>query len=271
MKKKRSEDSSKIGGTPKFIYVLVGLVIVFLIVVQVLFSLPASSELFRAKWEAGDLLAFVGTMALGLITVQQTWKANAMSQRLMDLEENRCKLETRPFIMAEDWAAEPGDPEKILHPNEKNIAYVNVIASQDPLDNLCVKLRVVNTTQAFETVSYDGAAYARKKQELPWIHSYTNVTNPKLRLQPGEGGDFVFWGARLELEDSIKNEFIRFRFLLENRFGERYQENFEALAILRERHGEGEAPFLSLAVQDYRIGRFVKKGSGTELVWEEAR
>lgn len=267
--KKRPNSAGSISRTPKFIFVLIAGIIAFVILVQVLFSLPASSELFKAKWQAGELLTFVGTMALGLVTVQQTWKANAMSQRLMDLEENRRKLEVRPFIMVEDWAAEAGDPEKILYPNAKNIAYIHVITSQDLRDILCVKIRVVNTTQAFEAVSYDGAEYARKKQALPWVHSYTSVTNPKLRLRPGEEGDFVFWGARQELEETMKNELIRFRFLLENRFGERYQERFDALALLRESGAPQSEPLLTLAVQDYRIGKFVKKGSGTELVWEK--
>ena len=69
----------------------------------------------------------------------------------------------------------------------------------------------------------------------------------------------------------MENELIRFRFPLENRFGERYQERFDALALLRESAAPQDEPLLNLAVQDYRIGRFVKNGSGTDLVWEKNR
>ena len=44
------------------------------IIVQWLFSKPASSEIFHAKWGAGDILTYASTVALGLLAVWQNQK-----------------------------------------------------------------------------------------------------------------------------------------------------------------------------------------------------
>lgn len=78
MKKEKSGGS--LNRSPKFVWFLIAAAIVFLVVVQVLFSRPAPADIFKAPWGAGDLLSFVGTMALGVIAVHQTWKANEVSR-----------------------------------------------------------------------------------------------------------------------------------------------------------------------------------------------
>lgn len=45
--------------------------IIFAIVVHVLFSTPAPNEWWFHKWEAGDILTYVSTVALGLLAVWQ--------------------------------------------------------------------------------------------------------------------------------------------------------------------------------------------------------
>ncbi len=45
--------------------------IVFAIVVHILYSIPAPTECLVHKWEAGDILTYVSTVALGLLAVWQ--------------------------------------------------------------------------------------------------------------------------------------------------------------------------------------------------------
>ena len=63
--KKKPKSAGNISRTPKFIFALIAGIIAFIILVQVLFSLPASSELFKAKWQAGELLTFWGPWRWG--------------------------------------------------------------------------------------------------------------------------------------------------------------------------------------------------------------
>ena len=63
--------------------------VVPLVTVHILFKIPAWSDCLVAEWSAGELLAYiagfealVGTVFLGLITVDQTEQANTVSQQL---------------------------------------------------------------------------------------------------------------------------------------------------------------------------------------------
>lgn len=70
-----------------------------LIIAQILFKIPAPCKWLEAVWSAGDFITFCGTVGLGVVTCTQTQKANEMSQRLMEIEENRDRLEVSPFFM----------------------------------------------------------------------------------------------------------------------------------------------------------------------------
>lgn len=65
------------------------IIIIFLLVVQILFSVPAPNKWLEAAWGAGDFISFVGTVSLGLVAVYQTKKANEISFRLLQIEEER--------------------------------------------------------------------------------------------------------------------------------------------------------------------------------------
>lgn len=65
----------------KWIYLLVAISVLFAIVVQWLFSKPASSEIFHAKWGAGDILTYASTVSLGLLAVWQNQRIKEESDR----------------------------------------------------------------------------------------------------------------------------------------------------------------------------------------------
>ena len=48
--------------------------VIFAIVIQLLFSNPAPCNFLDAKWEAGDILSYVSTVALGLLAMWQNQK-----------------------------------------------------------------------------------------------------------------------------------------------------------------------------------------------------
>ena len=69
----------------------IAITILFLIVVQILFSIPAPCKWLDAVWEAGDFISFAGTIVLGLVSVYQTKKANDISIKLLEIEEERSR------------------------------------------------------------------------------------------------------------------------------------------------------------------------------------
>lgn len=50
--------------------------VIFAIVIQFLFSNPAPCDFLDAKWEAGDILSYVSTVALGLLAMWQNQKCH---------------------------------------------------------------------------------------------------------------------------------------------------------------------------------------------------
>lgn len=65
------------------------IIVIFLIGVQVLFSIPAPCKWLDVVWDAGDFISFVGTISLGLVAIYQTKNANEVSFRLLQIEEDR--------------------------------------------------------------------------------------------------------------------------------------------------------------------------------------
>ena len=65
------------------------IIIIFLLGVQVLFSIPAPCKWLDAVWDAGDFISFIGTISLGLVANYQTKKSNELSFRLLQIEEEQ--------------------------------------------------------------------------------------------------------------------------------------------------------------------------------------
>lgn len=78
------------------------IIVIFLFVIQILFSIPAPCKWLEPVWEAGNFISFVGTVSLGLVTVYQTNKANEISFRLLQIEEERRRPQIDIRSISED-------------------------------------------------------------------------------------------------------------------------------------------------------------------------
>lgn len=231
--------------------------ITFLFVVQILFSIPAPCKWLDAVWEAGDFISFVGTMVLGYVAISQTERANKMSERLMDIENNRYKLDIRPFVMITDWKAYELASEQLLFNPDK--LYIQIGEYTDGTAALGIGLLFQNTTDSFLSVEYSGAC----SQKVKWANSAINQPNRKLRLSSGESREIVFY-ASSEYMTSLIGEFITVKLIMENRFAERYQESFDLLITTLSKdciHKDGEW-YCDVTAQNYQIGKFVKDSAG---------
>jgi len=79
-------------------YVWLVLTIIFLLVVQILFSIPAPNKWLEAVWEAGDLISFVGTIVLGFIAVKQTAEANKTAKLTTSTSNKLIELQQKEYV-----------------------------------------------------------------------------------------------------------------------------------------------------------------------------
>ena len=212
----------------------------FLFVVQLLFSIPAPCKLLDAVWEAGDFISLVGALVLGYVAVYQTKRSNDMSGCLMEIEDTRHRLERQPFFMVVEFKArELSWTEIESFPTQLYIA----IGDTGAQDNIVgIELILQNTTESFLTAMYTGSHFA------------VNQSDRKIYIQSGENKPIVFYADK-NVIFALEGQRIRFEFALENRFGERYLETFEMLITClsdKPPHNSGEL-FCSMFIQDYTI------------------
>lgn len=79
-------------------YVWLVLTIVFLSLVQILFTIPAPNKWLDAVWEAGDLISFIGTIVLGFIAVKQTAEANKTAELATNTSNKLIELQQKEYI-----------------------------------------------------------------------------------------------------------------------------------------------------------------------------
>lgn len=249
---------------------LIGTVI-FLVAIQVLFTIPAPCKWLDAVWEAGDLISLVGTLILGYIAVKQTGEANEraedankISQRLMDLEFERYKLESRPFVMVADWKAETLQVHQIYNP-EKLYIQIDTYNDQEPI--LGFSLFLQNTTNAPLSVEFNEGHIGEHK----FMYSVTNQPKHKLMIQPLGTQEIVFYASECSIL-KFKGKSINMSFILENRFAERYQESFKIIVtgIDNLAAPPDKRWYCGFFIQEFQIGKFSKDEKGNIiLVMEE--
>ena len=82
----------------------------------------------------------------------------------------------------------------------------------------------------------------------------------------------VFYGNYAEMIDTLKQKKVTFSFILENRFGERYQEDFDAVILILEhpQKDAGRLPHIIVETSNYKIGKYVNNTDGKQAVnWED--
>lgn len=221
--------------------------IIFLVAVQIVFSIPAPYKCLEAVWSAGDFITFCGTVTLGIITCVQTHKANEMSQALMRIEENRDQLEISPFFMVTQWEMRYLVFQDMALNNSKRVS-IDIGNSEEKTVGLILKIQ--NTTKSFITVEYMGAQI---ETDGKWTNAGCYQFNRKLLLKEGENGEINFYAS----ENFIKNlesKRCKLKFILENRFAQRYEEEF-ILIITYITDNEKEI-FCHCQIQEYEIKRY---------------
>jgi hypothetical protein len=240
-----------------------------LIIVHVLFKIPAPFPWLEHVWDAGDLIAFVGTIVLGYVAYWQTGNANETNDRLLKIEEARYKLDLRPFVMVSDYSAYiKNNFDIITNPDKTYIMVSNPDNDHDEV--LCVEFSLLNTTNSYVSAKYSDAIFSDSDRK--WAHCLPNQKDDIVRLQPSESKPLVLYAPPAEFTKLI-GEKIKLRFILENRISERYAEYFYINIIALNGNIHGYSPtgiwYISMFVQEYSISRFEKDKEGKQVEIQE--
>ncbi|MCL1806782.1 MAG: hypothetical protein FWG31_03665 [Oscillospiraceae bacterium] len=239
--------------------------VALLVIVHVLFKISTPFSLLEPAWGAGDLITFVGTITLGYVAYWQTYKANETEDRLLKIEENRYKLELRPFVVVANYFAYAKTQLDIIDNPDKTYVMVGK-PEKDTDDVLCIELSLLNTTASYVSAKYENAEIIGSDDT--WSHSLPNQKDEIIRLQSGETKPLVLYAPPKQFED-LKSEKIKLRFILENRFCDRYAEYFHIIIAALDGNLHGYSPkgnwYISMFIQEYSIYKFeYKNGEITE-------
>ncbi len=239
-----------------------------IIVVHLLFKWRSGIEFIEAEWGAGDILSYIGTMlsfagtiVLSFLALKASKKANHLSEKVIELERDRYKLEMRPFVLVSDWKVYEIDSKRLIDdPQEKYIQ----IGEHKSKKAVALALEVTNTTQSCITVQYSaGKARCPSKS---WGNASVNQENLKMTLGPGDKDEFIFYANQSFMEKQLHQR-ITIELVLENRFSKRYKETF-VLIMTSLSDKVSTIPgkwYCHLFAQEYTIGRLEKDKDGKDI------
>lgn len=123
-----------------------------LVIVHILLKWNSGIDFLAAEWSAGELLGYIGTLLsfwgtiiLGWLALQASDKANEMSKKVIELEQDHYRLEMRPFVLVSNWKAyEINNQELANNPKKKYIQ----IGSPKGEKVLGLAIELTNTTES---------------------------------------------------------------------------------------------------------------------------
>lgn len=239
-----------------------------LIVVHLLFKWYSGVDFLVAEWNAGDLLGyigtaltFVGTIILSVLALQASNKANALSEKVIEMEKDRYRLELRPFVLVSNWEAFEIDAKTLVDDPKEKYIQIGLYKSGKALG---LALDLTNTTQSCITVQYSRGTV--RNPELCWGNAAVNQENLKMTLAPGETDKFIFYAPPEFMEKQISQR-VTVELTLENRFSKRYKETF-VIIITSLSDKVSQIPgkwHCHLFAQEYTIGRLEKDENGDPI------
>ena len=210
---------------------------------------------FQTVWNGEDVLAFYGailgaggTIVLGVVA----WKQN---DRLLRLEETKYTLEVQPLVILADWSVKAFYD--FFQSDERGetiwVSSSNEAKSDNGVESQVINLQLVNSTNSFMTVEFLQVKNCISGLPLNWQKTYINKTNHKLRLKAGEEGSLALFLPLQEFEDAISNGALRFSLILENRFGVKYIEEFDADIRIAPPFPMGNVTRLLVQTSNYKV------------------
>ncbi len=244
-----------------------------LITVHLMFKWYSGIDFFVAEWSAGELLGYIGTMLtfagtiiFSILALQASNKANALSKKVIEIEQDRYRLEMRPFVLVSNWEAYEIAQEKLVDDPEEKYIQIGLYKTGEALG---LALELTNTTESCITVQYSCGTV--RNPELCWGNAAVNQENLKMTLSPGDKDKFIFYAAPAFMKKQVGQR-VTVELTLENRFSKRYKETFVIIITSLSDNVSLQAGkwHCHLFAQEYTIGHFEKDENGDSIcVFEE--
>lgn len=213
----------------------------------------------------GSVLAAVGTIAVSIVAAWQAKKSNELSVKALELERLHYKMEIRPFALVSDVQFDELTLEEIIGITDElkyNINYKNEDTDQESSSNKYGTLIITfsNTTNSIITIELIDIVDGQTGDT--WYHSTVNNVLKRVLIENGKDKRIIF-NAPYAFWEDIRSKKVTFEIILENRFGERYQENFDILLDYKCKINSDFSKVqatrnrIFYSAQDYKIGRFV--------------
>ena len=210
--------------------------IILLVGVQLLFLIPAPSRFLDAVWEPGEILTLLGSIFLGIVAVYQSYESNALSKRMLDLEEDKYKLELRPFVIVTDSVLRYCNPKNIFDFPEDFEYCVSILSHEAPDKRLALSIEVQNTTESFLMIGHHKIIpEAENGKDISFTNCLEAVSPYKppsryMGIRAGETKKVTYLFGNQWVNDLVGNRY-EFVFTLINRLGERYEESCEVVFL----------------------------------------
>lgn len=253
------------------IWVLVGFFLP-LIVVHLLFKWYSGVDFLVAEWSAGELLEYIGTILtfistiiLSVLALQSSNKANKLSEKVIENEQERYRLEMRPFVLVSDWKAFEIDNKELFDDPKEKYIQIGLYKGGTALG---LALELTNTTESCITVQYERGT--TRNPEFCWSNAAVNQENLKMSLAPGDKDRFIFYAPPEFMEKQISQR-VTVELTLENRFSKRYKETFVIIITsLSDKVSRTQGKWhCHLFAQEYTIGRLEKDENGDPICINE--
>lgn len=243
-----------------------------LIIVHLLFKWKTGVDFFEAEWSAGELLEYIGTILtfistiiLSVLALHSSNKANKLSEKVIENEQDRYRLDMRPFVLVSDWKAFEIDGKELIDDPKEKYIQIGLYKGGTALG---LALELTNTTESCITVQYERGT--TRSSELRWSNAAVNQENLKMSLAPGDKDRFIFYAPPEFMEKQISQR-VTVELTLENRFSKRYKETFVIIITsLSDKVSLQTGKWhCHLFAQEYTIGRFEKDEDGNPVCINE--
>lgn len=197
---------------------------IFAIVIQFLFSKPAPCDFLDAKWEAGDILSYVSTVALGLLAMWQNQKMSYDSEK----KEKQSRAMEKSIIFDFDevfcWFYNSGeDLDDKTKANIKDDGFngdfaIKTCARQRNKERINFSLPITNLSDYVATNLKIEKPANIKDCKTNVLHSKDDTNNKKYIL-PHNGGLIKIDFPYSELQSNLC-----FKLCFSNQFGDKYSQ-----------------------------------------------
>lgn len=238
---------------------LIGIVVLVMVITPMTIHLV--SPFIRSEISADGILGYLAncivaipTIIIAIVAIWQTKESNEISERLLELEQDRQRLDLRPAFVIEHWDAPM-----------RNFETTSILP-----EDLCIqigkyshgiawglRLTLLNISSGYETIIFNSAV--AKDGAFTWKNSMSMATTRKIGLAPLEKKDIYFYADEEAFKSQLGKAII-LDFYVKNRLGDTYKEQMEVyiMSMTDETpHREGEA-YLYLEVQNYNV-EFIEK------------